>query len=101
MPMSTASTRYSELNRLYFLKEMNQLDESSRLYCTTSTIQADLQSKKTIQADLLTLAAQEDAIWCHRCKVKWLNEGDENKAFFHRLVAANKRRNFMAELERA
>lgn len=60
---------------------MGQMDDSSRL------------ARSTV-LDILTIAAHEELIW----KAKWLVEGDEITTFYHRLVAANKRRNYIAEL---
>lgn len=76
----------SELNRLDALEELGQLYEA---LCTYRTI---------IPADHLTIAARDDALWRQRCKVTWLIEGDENTTFFHRIVAANKRKNYIADI---
>lgn len=51
-----------------------------------------------MKAQLLDLAVKEEMHWRQRCKVKCLNERDVKSGFFHRLVAARRRRSSILEV---
>lgn len=54
--------------------------------------------RSSLAAEILSIASAEEALWKKRCKTHWLQEGDENTAFFHRYVTANTRKNHIGEI---
>lgn len=54
--------------------------------------------RKSMKAELLFLAAQEEQRWKQKCKEKWISEGDINTSFFHRIMAAKRRKNTIMEI---
>lgn len=60
--------------------------------------QEQIANRTALKAQLLSLAVKEEAHWRQRCKTKWLTEGDVNSSFFHRLVAARRRRSTIVEV---
>lgn len=63
------------------------------------SIQAvQISQRNSLKAQLLSIAIAEEAHWRQRCKLKWLQEGDMNTGFFHRVVAARRRKSSIFEI---
>jgi hypothetical protein len=45
------------------------------------------------------ILAQEELYWVQRGKVNWLQHGDQNTAFFHRIASGRWKRNFTKHLK--
>ena len=54
--------------------------------------------KWILEADLLELYRREERDLIQKSKLNWMKLGDKHTKFFHRLLAAKKRRNLIFEL---
>lgn len=50
-----------------------------------------LQQKKIITAELMDLIGNEEAFYRQKSRMNWLQEGDNNTQFFHKMVSAKQR----------
>lgn len=41
---------------------------------------------------------KEEVYWCHKFKIQWLQEGDQNTKFFHAYASRKRRRNCIEKL---
>jgi mannosylglycoprotein endo-beta-mannosidase len=56
--------------------------------------------KGVIQATLMQIYEEEEAFWFERSSKKWLLEGDNNTAYFHRIANGRKGKNTMYSLKK-
>jgi hypothetical protein len=56
--------------------------------------------KGLIQATLMQIYEEEEAFWFERSSKKWLLEGDNNTAYFHRIPNGRKQKNTMYSLKK-
>lgn len=75
-----------DIDRIDTLEASGSLDEQTRLL------------RKSLKADLQEIVLLEARYWSQRCKKLWLNDGDENSAFFHKVCTARRRKNQIHEL---
>ena len=54
--------------------------------------------KLSIKSDLIAIYRREERDLIQKCKLNWLKLEDENTSFFHRFLAAKKRRSLISEL---
>lgn len=52
-----------------------------------------------LRSDLILILSQEEAMWKQRSKERWIEEGDQNTSYFHKVSSGRKRRNFIKEVE--
>jgi hypothetical protein len=53
-----------------------------------------------IGCETLQIYEEEEAFWFERSSKKWLLEGDNNTAYFHRIANGRKRKNTMYSLKK-
>ena len=57
------------------------------------------QEVEIIRKELNQLLEKEEKMWQQRSRVQWLENGDKNTKFFHRIATQRKRRNFIKGLK--
>lgn len=60
-----------------------------------SIVESEVRIK--VKGELFDLYLKEERNMLQKCKLQWLNEGNENTRFFHRYLAARKRKNLISE----
>lgn len=58
----------------------------------------EVHHRLSLRTKLLELHTQEERNSIQKCKFHWMNERDENTEFFHRTLAARKRKGFITEI---
>nr|XP_016514265.1 PREDICTED: uncharacterized protein LOC107831058 [Nicotiana tabacum] len=51
-----------------------------------------------VKSEIIELVIAQETSWRQKSRALWLNEGDSNTKFFHRVAVANRRRNFIESL---
>ncbi|XP_038884537.1 DEAD-box ATP-dependent RNA helicase FANCM isoform X3 [Benincasa hispida] len=77
------------------LKEIKEKDLQAD---TLENFSAEEDVRVSLKADLLSLYQAEERDLIQKSKLNWLLLGDENTSFFHRFLAAKRRKNLIAEL---
>lgn len=77
------------------IKEIESLDAFANL---TSLSDSKLASRSSMKAELMFLYRFKEINLIQKSKLNWMQLGDENTSFFHRLLAAKKRKNLITEL---
>lgn len=80
------SSLATEIAHIDALEHQGPLDESM------------FQKRLALRADLNQVVSQELRFLRQCYKNLWINQGDENTNFFHKICSARKRRNFISEL---
>jgi hypothetical protein len=57
-----------------------------------------ISKQREIQIQVENLLDQEELYWVQRGRVNWLQNGDQNTAFFHRYSSGRRKRNFIRSL---
>ncbi|XP_057785638.1 uncharacterized protein LOC131003172 [Salvia miltiorrhiza] len=55
--------------------------------------ECNMAEQKAIEMELDGLLDKEETMWKQRSRCLWLNEGDKNTAFFHKVASGRQRRN--------
>ncbi|XVF48419.1 hypothetical protein PTKIN_Ptkin03bG0188700 [Pterospermum kingtungense] len=63
-----------------------QLEQVQKRLLTGKADEGDVEKEKKLQRDLLDIRKAEESFYRHKSKVLWLQEGDFNTRFFHRIV---------------
>jgi hypothetical protein len=60
----------------------------------------ELSSRANIQTELFKMYEEEESFWFQRAHSKWLQEGDQNTSYFHRIANGRKKKNNVHSLEK-
>ncbi|XP_019150115.1 PREDICTED: uncharacterized protein LOC109146918 [Ipomoea nil] len=60
-----------------------------------SRVAQDISEYLNVEGELLTLMRQEDLFWKQRSKQLWLQHGDLNTKFFHKVATVRRRKNLL------
>ncbi|KAA0059135.1 LINE-1 retrotransposable element ORF2 protein [Cucumis melo var. makuwa] len=63
-----------------------------------SLTMVDIDIRKALKLDLFNATIKEAQYWVQRAKRLWINEGDENTNFFHKVCSARRRRNQISSI---
>lgn len=104
--MKILSSKVKAWNIDTFKKEQNMMEEIVKNIAiiddkenSQNITDIDLQQRIALKSDLLKLNLNEARKWSQLCKLKWLMEGDENTAYFHKICLARRRFNFISEIQ--
>ena len=59
----------------------------------------DYEARKEVRESYKTWVLREEISWRQKSREVWLKEGDNNTRFFHRMVNAHSRRNWLSKLK--
>ena len=59
----------------------------------------EVRLREEHKCEAVCLAHLEETCWRQKSRVLWLQEGDDNTKFFHRMANSNRRRNYVNGLE--
>jgi endonuclease/exonuclease/phosphatase family metal-dependent hydrolase len=79
-------------------KLMSELVELDALADLRPLTEVEIQKKVGIVADLERTSLLEEISWRQKSRALWLQEGDKNTKFFHRLANSNRRYNSISSL---
>lgn len=68
--------------------EVSQLERGARNWSEWRQLQQELGEQYR----------KEEVYWCHKFKIQWLQEGDQNTKFFHAYAFRKRRRNCIEKL---
>lgn len=68
------------------VRETNSLLQIVQIKALTDPSTANFQEEQTLHAKLTFLRSIEESYFRQRSRINWLNEGDHNTTFFHRLT---------------
>lgn len=78
------------------INDINSLDLIEECFGLSS---GERGKRCVLQNGLLNIYIEKEGTLIQKCKVHWLKEGDENTKFFHRYLAAWKRKALISELK--
>ncbi|XP_057802915.1 uncharacterized protein LOC131018208 [Salvia miltiorrhiza] len=58
------------------------------------------EEQRAIENELDKLLKKEEIMWKQRSRADWLNEGDCNSGFFHKVAEGRKKRNYIREIHK-
>lgn len=100
------STFFKSWNLDVFKKDQNQIDKISKEIFEIDNKEkqlliskCDIQQRLALKSNLLNINLNEARKWSQLCRLKWLSEGDENIAFFHKVYMARRHWNFIYEIQ--
>jgi hypothetical protein len=79
----------------HLMSDLNALDALAKLRQLTGE---EVEKKALIVADLERTNLLEEISWRQKSRALWLQEGDKNTKFFHRLANSNRRYNSISSL---
>lgn len=76
----------------------SEIEKIDAAEAQNSITKEDLDRRKALKHDLLDASIKEAQYWAQRAKRIWINEGDENTSFFHKVCTARRRRNQISSI---
>lgn len=70
-----------------------EIEKIDSMESQNSLTKEDIDRRNAFRLDLLNVTIKEAQYWTQRVKRFWINEGDENTNFFHKVCSARRRRN--------
>ena len=59
----------------------------------------ELEARRRVVEDFSKWASMEETLWRQKSRQLWLKEGDKNSQFFHKMINARSRRNFLVAIK--
>ena len=60
-----------------------------------------LEEERLVETQLEEREKQEELLWWHKSRIKWLQEGEKNTKLFHNMVIQNRQRSKICKLRRS